>query len=280
MVNKPALLGGLAVVLALLAGAGAWWWQSGAPDRADVDADTEEILPVPPIPPRIAEGEDYERCLSMLATDPSGARDFADAWVATGGGDGAAHCLGLADIELGEADTGAEELDKLAASSKAPSTARASIYGQAGAAWLIAGAPQRALASLTLALAMTPDDPDLLIDRSEAEGTLERYKDALEDLNRALDLDPHRSDALVFRASAYRQLNQLDLAQDDIDHAIGLDPENADALLERGILRQRRGDRAGARKDWEQAVRLSPDTATGDLAQQNLALLDAGPERR
>ncbi len=278
MLNRSALLGGLVVVLALSAGAGAWWWQSGGPD--DADADSEEVLPVPPIPPRIAEGEEYERCLAMLGPDPSGAHDFADAWVATGGGDGAAHCLGLADIELGEADTGAEELDKLAATSKAPSTARASIYGQAGAAWLIAGMPDRALASLTLALSMAPDDPDLLIDRSEAEGTLERYKEALEDLNRALELDPHRPEALVLRAAAYRQLNKLDQAQDDIDRAIGLDAENADALLERGILRQRRGDRAGARVDWEQAVRLSPDTATGDLAQQNLALLDAGPERR
>ena len=274
------LLGALLVVLALSAGAGAWWWQPHDADNADNDADTEEVLPVPPIPPRIAEGEDYERCLAMLGPDPSGAHDFADAWVATGGGDGAAHCLGLADIALGEADTGAEELDKLAANSKAPSTARASIYGQAGAAWLIAGQPDRALASITLALSMTPDDSDLLIDRSEAEGTLERYAEALEDLTRALEIDPHRPDALVFRAAAYRQLNKLDLAQDDIDRAIGLDPENADALLERGILRQRRGDRAGARKDWEQAMQLSPDTATGDLAQQNLALLDAGPERR
>ena len=280
MVNRTALLGGLVVTLALLAGAGAWWWESGEADDAEAGADTEEVLPVPPIPPRIAEGEEYERCLAMLGSDPSGAHDFADAWFATGGGDGAAHCLGLADIALGEADTGAEELDKLAATSKAPSTARASIYGQAGAAWLIAGTPDRALASLTLALAMTPDDPDLLIDRSQAEGTLERYRDALEDLNRALELDPRRPEALVFRASANRQLNRLDAAQDDIDRAIGLDPENADALLERGILRQRRGDRAGARSDWEEAVRLSPDTATGDLAQQNLALLDAGPERR
>ena len=77
-----------------------------------------------------------------------------------------------------------------------------------------------------------------------------------------------------------RQLNHLDLAQEDVDHALVLDPENVDALLERGILRQRRGDRAGARIDWERVMALSPDSATGDLAQQNLALLDAGPERR
>ncbi len=278
MLNRTALLGGLAVVLAL-AVLGGWWQTRGTPAAPD-QAETEEALPVPPIPPRISEGADYERCLSMLNTDPSGARDFADAWVATGGGEGATHCLALADVALGEADTGADLMDKLARTSKAPAAARASVYGQAGQAWLMAGAPDRALASTTLALSMTPDDVDLLIDRSVAEGTLEHYQEAVDDLNRALDLDPRRPDALVFRAAAWRHLNHLDLAQDDVDRAFVLDPENADALLERGILRQRRGDRVGARADWERAMQLSPDSATGDLAQQNLALLDAGPDRR
>ena len=84
----------------------------------------------------------------------------------------------------------------------------------------------------------------------------------------------------MFRAAAFRHLNQLDRAKEDIDRAFVLDPEDPDVLLERGILRQRQGDRAGARKDWERAVQLSPDSPTGDLAQQNLVLLDAGPERR
>ena len=278
MWNRTALLGGLAVALALAVGV--VWWQTRGPAAYETEAETEEALPVPPIPPRIADSAEYERCLSMLNTNASGARAFADAWVATGGGDGAAHCLALAIIALGEPDTGAEMMDKLAAGSKAPAIARAAVYGQAGQAWLMAGEPDRALASTTLALTMTPDDADLLIDRSIAAATLERYQDAVDDLTRALDMDPRRADALVFRAAAWRHVNHLDLAQDDIDRAFVLDPENADALLERGILRQRRGDRAGARQDWERAVQLSPDSATGDLAQQNLALLDAGPERR
>lgn len=278
MSKRTALLGGVAVALALAAGAA--WWETRAPGADNAEPASEETLPVPPIPPRIAEGADYERCLGMLASDPTGARDFADAWVATAGGDGAAHCLALANVSLGEPDTGADQMDKLARTTNAPAAARASIYGQAGQAWLMAGAPERALASITLALSMTPDDPDLLIDRSVAEGTMDRYHDAVDDLTKALDIDARRPDALVLRAAAWRHLDQLDLAQDDVDRAFAMDPENADALLERGILRQRRGDTAGARRDWELATQLSPDSATGDLAQQNLALLDAGPDRR
>ena len=61
-----------------------------------------------------------------------------------------------------------------------------------------------------------------------------------------------------------------------MDRAIAIDPDNAEALLERGILRQRHGDVAGARGDWERAIALAPDRATADLAEQNLALLEAG----
>ena len=64
-----------------------------------------------------------------------------------------------------------------------------------------------------------------------------------------------------------------------MDRALTLDGDNAEALLERGILRQRQNDRGGARSDWEKAIALAPDTPTADLAQQNLALLEAGPER-
>ena len=59
--------------------------------------------------------------------------------------------------------------------------------------------------------------------------------------------------------------------------ALGLDPDLPEGLLERGILRQRHGDADGARADWERVIELDPDGATADLAEQNLALLDAGP---
>jgi tetratricopeptide (TPR) repeat protein len=234
-------------------------------------------LPLPPTPPRIAQGSEYERCLAMVPIDPAGANALADAWEATGGGDGAAHCHAAAQIALGNAETGAELMEKLARASKASALARAAIYGQATQAWLMAGDAARAYGSATMALSLAPDDVDYLIDRSIAAATMERYMDAIDDLNLALDRDPRRADALVFRAASWRHEGQLGLARDDAERALAIDPDYPDALLERGILLQRRGELAGARADWQRVLELAPDSATADLAQQNLTLLDAGP---
>ena len=216
----------------------------------------------------------------MIDADPSGARALADSWEAAGGGDGAMHCRALAQISLGDPEAGAQLLDQLGQRSKASSLARASVYGQAVQAWLMADAPDRAADSATAALALNPEDPDLLINRSVALSAMDRYLDAISDLNRAIALDPGRFDALVLRAAAWREEARLDRARDDVDQALRINPEYPDALLERGILRQRMGDADGARTDWQHAIDLDPDSETADLAQQNLALLEAGPERK
>jgi hypothetical protein len=39
------------------------------------------------------------------------------------------------------------------------------------------------------------------------------------------------------------------------------------------------GDRTGARTDWQHARDVDPNSTTADLAEQNLSLLEAGPER-
>ena len=237
-------------------------------------------MPVPPFPPRISSGDTYEHCLALLTDDPDGARQTADAWAAAGGGDGAAHCQGLALIANGKPDLGAERLELLAAASLAPALAKATIFAQAGQARLMANQVEKAHDDATLALALAPTDTELLIQRaltSEAGG---RWDDAIADLTRALTLDAQRPDALALRAAAWRRTERLDLAVADTDRAIALDPDNAEALLERGIERQRLGDAAGARDDWRRAREVDPNSTTADLAEQNLALLDAGPNQR
>jgi tetratricopeptide (TPR) repeat protein len=286
--NRRVVIGGAAAAVILLTlGAAAWWAWPGAVGVAGgpavsplAQAPEGEPLPVPPVPPRIAQGAQYEQCLAMLPTDPAGARDMAETWQSHDGGEAATHCLALSKIELGDPQGGAEMLEALATSSHAPDAARAEVFDQADEAWLVAGDENRAFAAATLALTLLPDDVDLLVNHAVAAGALQRYADAQADLSRALDLDPKRTDALVLRGSAWRHLGRLDLAQADVGRALAADPDDTEALLERGILRQRANDEAGAREDWERAISLAPDTDTADLAQQDLALLDAGPERQ
>jgi len=272
--NNPAAAIGGTVLLLLAAGGVGWFLLPGSQDTETSSAP----LPVPPVPPRLEESARYEQCLAMLPDDPRGAAGFAEAW--TDGGEGAAHCGALAEVALGEEETGADHLEHLAAASHTAAPARAVVFGQAAQAWLMAGNAARAFGAGSAALALTPDDPDRMIEHAVAATALERFQGAVDDLTHALDIDANRPDALVLRAAAWRHLNRLGLARDDVDRAIAIDPDNAEALLERGILRQRRNDAAGARADWKRAIELDPDSATADLAEQNLSLLEAGPAQR
>ncbi len=257
--------------------------QESAEDAPAAVDGTIPPLPIPPVPPRITEGAGYEACLDMLATDPSGADAMATGMVVNGGApgasEGAQHCHALAQVELGNTEAGAALLDRLATVSTAPAASRAVVFAQASQAWTMSNKADQAYASASAALALSPDDPELLIGHAIAGLALAHYAQAADDLSHALELDPERADALILRATAYRSLDKLDLAKTDITAAFALDPENPDGLLERGIIRQRLGDLAGARSDWEHAADLAPDTPTGDLAQQNLALLEAGPRQ-
>ncbi len=276
------ILGTVILVLAA-AGGTVWWLQAGpdpAPDGFAEGQPETDGLPVPPFPPRIAEGAQYDKCMTMLADDPEGAEAIATSWQAAGGGIAAIHCQALATIANGEPETGAAMLEGLAHGDKSEGLTRAVLLSQAAEAWDMADQPELALRDLTEALAISPDDPDLLIDRANANDSLGRATDAMDDLNRALLLDPSRGDALVLRAAVWRRMDMLDEAQSDIDKALSLDPDDAEALLERGILRQSRGDLAGARQDWTHARDVDPNSEAAELAAQNLTLLDAGPEKK
>ncbi|MDO9711642.1 tetratricopeptide repeat protein [Paracraurococcus lichenis] len=272
---RPVLLGALAAVL-LAAVAGTFLVLVPGPEAEAAG----EALPLPPEIPRLDDSPQYEECLGLLRRDPDGAASFAEGWEAAGGGEGARHCGALALLALGETERGAERLEQLARASQASAPARAAVFAQAVQAWMLANQSGRAFAAATMGLTIAPDDLDLMTDRAVALGTLGRYQDALQDLERVLATDPDRAEAWVFRAAALRRLDRVDQAAAAVDRALRLAPDSAEALLERGIIRQLRGDTAGARADWQRAIALAPDSATADLAQQNLALNEAGPQRR
>jgi tetratricopeptide (TPR) repeat protein len=240
--------------------------------------------PAAPAPARsqhqpAAEAAHYERCLDEARRNPAAAWDSALAWRDTGGGHPAEHCVAVALIGLKQYGEAAKRLEKLADEMfKAPVDLRAEVLSQAGQAWLLDGNAPRAAEMLTLALGLTPDDPELLTDRAEALAAQGKYGDAIADLDRALARDPNRVDALIFRASAHRALDQLDPALRDADTALRLAPDEPDALLERGNIRRLKGDKAGARKDWLRVAEVAPNTAADTAAKDNLEKLDVKPD--
>lgn len=240
----------------------------------------EEALPLPPDIPRLTTSPQFDECLDLLQQDPDDALTFAGSWEAAGGGEGARHCAALALMALGESEKAAERLEQLARNSQGSATARAAVFGQAAQAWVLAKQPGRAFAAATMGLIIAPHDLDLAVDRAVILGNLGRYAEALDDLDQVLQAAPDRAEAWVYRAAALRHLDRIDLAAQAAERALTLVPDNAEALLERGIIRQMKGDTDGARADWEAAIRVAPDSPAADLAQQNLALNEAGPNRR
>ncbi|PWS36855.1 hypothetical protein DFH01_14955 [Falsiroseomonas bella] len=271
------LLGGAAAVL-IGAVAGAVWLRSPSPPGPPPEAAASAAAPPEPAAP--AATSESERCNALLRSDPDAARGFAAQWRSAQGGSAAEQCEALAILALGDPAQAATRLEAIAARGAGDRPTKAALFAQAAQAWLLAGDANRAYGATTLALTLTPEDLELLVDRAVALGTLGRYREALEDLDRVLSLDPDRAEALVFRAAALRQLDRPDMARRDLDRALAIEPDHVEGLLERGILRQLAGDEEGARRDWERVVAIAPGSAAADLAAQNLALSEAGPARR
>ena len=218
----------------------------------------------------------YDRCMRLADTQPAEAQKEAMQWRTKGGGYAAEHCEAAALLNLKQYDEAAKRFHDVAEGTTAEDAGlRAEAYDQAAEAWLMAQKPQNARAELDAGLKLTPKDVRLLMDRAQAEGLAHDFWAALDDLNAALDIEPNRIEALVLRAAAYRQVDATDLAVDDVARAISLQPQFPDAYLERGTLRAIKGDYDGAREDWNRVKQLAPGSFAADLAQHDLAKLDA-----
>ncbi|HZT20459.1 MAG TPA: tetratricopeptide repeat protein [Dongiaceae bacterium] len=223
------------------------------------------------------QAKQYADCMSAARATPAQGLTTAQLWAQKGGGTPAGHCAAVALIGLGRYEEAASSMEKLAGQEmKGRKDLAASLYDQAAQAWVLANDNAKAVKDVGAAIALAPQDPDLLVDRGVILASMGRYRESVDDLSKAHDLAGSRADILVFRATAYRMLKSFDLARADIDQAIKLEPKNPDAYLERGIIRKLRNDTPGAREDWQRAVALGPGTLAAQTAEANLKQLDQG----
>ncbi len=228
---------------------------------------------------RAGEKLRYENCLSLAGLNPSAALGVANKWVDEKGGAPAEHCVAVALVGLKHyADAGT----KLDALGRAPDVGdlRASLFDQAGNAWLLAGDGAHATASFQAALALSGNDPDLYADLARAQALSKDWRSVEADMNAALSVSPRRYDLLVLRASARHALRNLAGARSDVQAALALKPNYAEALVERGSLARESGDAAAARADFEAALNAGAAGETGDAARRGIAALDQDAKPR
>ena len=222
-----------------------------------------------------ADAATYDRCLKLAKQNPGAAQSLAQTWHERGGAHPADHCAAVALVGLKQYKEAATRLEALAqAMTTAPAALRADVFDQAGQAWLLAGDPVRAYAAAGQALALQPNDPELLLDRAEAAASARYFDKAIADLDYVLKADPSRVEALIYRASANRSLDRLDPALADVEKALAQTPNSVPALLERGNIRLLKGDLVGARSDWERIGQLAPGSQADMAAKANIERLD------
>lgn len=229
-----------------------------------------------PAAARIADApRPLSACLHLIESDPDRALEEALIWVHEGGGLPADQCAAQAMVAQGAYREAATRFEEMAASRRVPNDAeRAGLRAQAGNAWLLAGLADRARPAFDAALALSPDDPDILFDRARAHGMARDFAAAEKDLTAVLRRDPGRDDALTLRASARRALGNLQGAREDIEAALARNGRNQEALVERGGLRLDAGDVDGARADFLSAALVDAETPAGQAAQDALARID------
>ncbi len=180
-----------------------------------------------------------ERCIEMTQSDPEAAYEEALAWIGNGNRPHARHCTALALLALGHEDEAAARLEDLAnAPDAGGETTRALYLSQSGNAWLAAGYPGAAVVTLSNALKLVPDDPDLLTDRALAHLALDEASKARIDLTAALALRPGDATALGLRARALARAGRYDAALADIRAARVAAPDDIDLLVLRGDIRE------------------------------------------
>ena len=87
------------------------------------------------------------------------------------------------------------------------------------------------------------------------------YEHAIADLTRACEMAPDDPDYFYQRGVVYRENQQFDLAQTDLNRALELKPDDLSALQVRAQLRLRVHDMAGATGDLDAADRAAPKEA-------------------
>jgi len=133
---------------------------------------------------------------------------------------------------------------------KFPNRIPAALIGTA----IVLVQPQFAVALTNLVVAQQPTVQNL-INSAEIKTEKGDYQGAIADLTQAIQLSPNNAEAYYLRANAYYQLENYQGAIADFNQAIKLNPDFAIAYYNRGLARRNLGNYQGAIADFTQAIK-------------------------
>lgn len=102
--------------------------------------------------------------------------------------------------------------------------------------------------------------------RGNARMSQRRFADAIADLSEAIILEPDNPEHYKDRAQAYGMSDQSELANSDMEKALQLKPDDKDLLRTRAYLRIQSGDKTGALADADAAAKLTAPTSLDAIA--------------
>jgi tetratricopeptide (TPR) repeat protein len=237
-----------------------------------------ESLPAPPAAPTTADEARLQSCIGLARSNPAEAVEQADRWIAQQGGLPARQCLGLSLVQLqrwAPAATVYEQAAREAERLNQP--IRATLWAQAGNAWLAAGENDRAVQAIDAALAVPNLTPELRgeaqVDRARANIALGHADLGRQDLDRALASVPADPFAWYLSAALARRENNLARAQTDIARATQLAPTDPEITLLAGTIAGLGGNMEEAERLYRRVAAASPESDAGRAAAASLATM-------
>lgn len=118
----------------------------------------------------------------------------------------------------------------------------------------------KAIADLTYAIQLDPNNTDTYINRGDAYSSYKDYDNAIKDYTQAIKINPNDINAYHKRGYTFSvDLKDYDSAISDYTQIINVDSNNARAYIGRGAAYFNKNDYADALKDYTQAIKIDPN---------------------
>lgn len=127
-----------------------------------------------------------------------------------------------------------------------------------------------------------PPPPDFAFYRNRAATNLlaGELDLAVADLSNAIALKPNEAQSYIDRGLVYMKQGKADNAVADLDKGLGIDPKNVAAMVARAQIFEQKGDTSNALTFFEKAVAIDPSNSAAKMGSTRIRDAAAAEEKR